>query len=75
MMDAMETLKTMKIYKENNEFVIEASDHAIKQVFATEMDLKARLDAYLDVIHEYKLDVSDNLLTLVIHYLKNHFNM
>lgn len=74
-MDTMEALKTMKIYKENNEFVIEASDHATKQVFATEMDLKAGLDVYLDVIHEYELDVSENLLALVIHYLKNHFNM
>jgi hypothetical protein len=56
--------KTIKIYKENGEFVIEIINefnHATKRIFATEEGLKEGLDVYHSVIHEYEIEASENV--------------
>lgn len=65
-------MKTLKVYKENGEFVIERMDefnHSIKSNFITEEGLKEGLDAYDTVIDEYDVQVSKDLWTLVIKHL------
>jgi hypothetical protein len=65
--------KTLKIYKENGEFVIERVNefnHATKRYFITEEGLKEGLDPYvMDEINAYRLEVSEDLRSLVADYL------
>lgn len=66
----MDTMKTLKVYKENGEFVIERMDefnHSIKRSYTTEEGLKEGLDAYDTVIDEY--EVSKDLWAMVIKHL------
>lgn len=65
-------MKTLKVYKENGEYVIERVNefnHATKRYFITEEGLKEGLDAYLPVISEYEIEISDDLWALVINHL------
>jgi hypothetical protein len=65
--------KTLKIYKENGEFVIERVNefnHATKRFFITEEGLKEGLDPYvMDGLNAYRLEVSEELWALVVNYL------
>lgn len=63
-------MKTLKVYKENGEFIIErVNDHATKRYFINEDGLNDGLDAYQPVIAEYELEVSDDLWALAINHL------
>lgn len=64
--------KKLEIYKEDGEFVIRRTNefnHATKRYFITEEGLKEGLDAYEPVMHEYELEVSNDLWALVINHL------
>lgn len=66
--------KTLKVYKENGEFVIErvnGFNHATKRYFITEEGLKEGLDAYNFVIDDYEIEASKEVWALVINYLNN----
>ncbi|UTV31694.1 hypothetical protein [Bacillus altitudinis] len=70
-------MKTLKVYKENGEFVIERVNefnHAFKRFYITEDGLKEGLDAYQPFIHEYRLEVSQDLWALDINHLNKHLN-
>lgn len=61
--------KTLKIYKENNEFVIER-DHATKLSFISDKEFKEGLDAHRPVMDEYEIvEVSEELWALVVNHL------
>lgn len=65
-------MKTLKVYKENDEFVIERVNefnHSTKRFFITEEGLKEGIDAYHAVIDEYEIQVVKELQTLVIKHL------
>lgn len=65
-------MKTLKIYKENGEFVIEhvnSFNHATKRYFITENGLKEGLDAYKPVMDEYEIKASEDVWALVINHL------
>lgn len=67
-------MKKLRIYKENEEFVIERVNefnHATKRNFISENGLFEGLLAYQPVIDEYELEVSDELWALVINYLNS----
>lgn len=67
-------MKKLRIYKENEEFVIERVNefnHATKRKFISENGLLEGLLAYQPVIDEYELEVSDELWALVINYLNS----
>jgi len=64
--------KTLKIYKENNEFVVERINqfnHATKRRYLTENGLKEALKAYKPVLSEYDIDASDEIWSQVLNYL------
>ncbi|RHW31495.1 hypothetical protein D1B31_22065 [Neobacillus notoginsengisoli] len=61
-------MKTLHVYKENGEFVIERVNefnHATKRLFVTEEGLKEGLDCYRPVIAGYKVAVDVELIALV----------
>jgi len=65
-------MKTLKVYKENDDFVIERMgelNHATKQCFSTEEGLKEGLDAYNAVLDEYDVQVSKELWAMVIKHI------
>lgn len=65
-------MKTLKIYKENGEFVIERINefnHSFRSMFITEEGLKEGLDSYNSVMHEYEIEASDDVWALVINHL------
>lgn len=65
-------MKTLKIYKQNDEFVIERVNefnHATKRFFITEEGLKEGLDAYRLVIEQYEIEASEDVWALVINHL------
>ncbi|WP_329812606.1 hypothetical protein, partial [Streptomyces sp. GSL17-113] len=65
-------MKKLHVYKENEEFVIERInqfDHATKRYFSSEEGLFEGLHNYMDVLHDYQLDVSEELWTTVIPFL------
>lgn len=65
-------VKTLKIYMENGEYIIERVNefnHATKRFFATEEGLKEGLDIYLPVIDEYQLEASEDVWALVINHI------
>lgn len=65
-------MKTLKVYRENGEFVIERVNefnHATKRFFITEQGLKEGIDAYLPVISEYEIEASEDVWALVINHL------
>ncbi|TDY53735.1 hypothetical protein [Bacillus subtilis] len=63
-------MKTLKVYKENGEFIIErVNDHATKRFFITEEGLKEGLDGLTSLISEYELEVSDDQWALAINHL------
>ncbi|WP_087974584.1 hypothetical protein [Oceanobacillus rekensis] len=67
-------MKTLKIYKDNNEFVIERVNefnHATKRTYISEEGLKEALQSYKPVIEEYEIEVSKELWAFVINYLGN----
>ncbi|MCM3405939.1 hypothetical protein [Cytobacillus oceanisediminis] len=62
-------MKKLKMYKENGEFVIERVNQfgtSFKRSFITEEGFQEGLDSYNWVIHEYDIEVSDNLRDLVV---------
>jgi hypothetical protein len=62
-------MKTLKVYKKNGEFVIERVNefnHAFKRFYVTEDGLREGLDTYQLVIHEYSLEVSQDLYEVVL---------
>lgn len=65
-------MKTLKIYKQNDEFVIERVNefnHATKRFFITEEGLKEGLDSYRLVMEQYEIEASEDVRTLVINHL------
>jgi hypothetical protein len=65
-------MKKLLIYKENGEFVIERVNefnYTFKQNFINEQGLLEGLQSYQGVIDKYKLEVSDELWSLVINFL------
>jgi hypothetical protein len=65
-------MKELSIYKENDEFVIERTNefnHTTKRVFASVDGLFEGLEAYKDIMDQYKLDVSSELWAMVINYI------
>ncbi|WP_456275068.1 hypothetical protein [Bacillus sp. AK031] len=67
-------MKKLSIYKENGEFVIERTNefnHATKRLFASEEGLKDGIQAYMDFLDEYELNVSDELWATVINILNS----
>ncbi|HWJ77579.1 MAG TPA: hypothetical protein VNR61_05850 [Niallia sp.] len=67
-------MKKLKIYMENEEFVIEhvnSFGHGIKRSFISENALKESLDSYAAVIDQYELEVSDELWAMVINYVSS----
>lgn len=64
--------KTLKIYKEDGDFVIERVNqfnHATKRYFMSEDGLREGLNAYWLDMDDYKLEVNEDLQTLVNHLL------
>lgn len=64
--------KTLKIYKENDDFVIERINqfkHTSKRRFITEEGFKEALHAYKSVLDEYDIQASGETWPLVINYL------
>jgi hypothetical protein len=65
--------KTLRIYKKNDEFVLERVNefnHSTKRFFITEAGLLEALDGYAaDKLEAYRLDVSENLRTLLANHL------
>lgn len=71
-------MKTLKVYKENDEFVIERVNefnHATKRYFITEDGLKEGLDSYQSVIHEYRLEEAQDLWALDINHLNKSLGL
>ncbi|OXT15211.1 hypothetical protein B9K06_22120 [Bacillus sp. OG2] len=67
-------MKRLKVFKENGEFVVERVNefnHSTKRFFITEEGLKEGLDAYLPVLREYQIEISEDLQPLV----KSHLNI
>lgn len=67
-------MKKLKIYKENDEFVIERVNefnHSFKRSFITEEGLFEELDLYKLNLDDdkYELEVSNELWAKVINYL------
>jgi hypothetical protein len=61
-------VKTLKVYKENGDFVIERINefnHATKRLFVTEEGFKEGLDAYQPVIDEYEIEATEDVQELV----------
>ncbi len=66
------TDKTIKVYKENDEFVLERINqfnHSTKRTFITENGLLEGLEQYRYVLDEYEIEVSDDLWGKVINHL------
>ncbi len=67
-------MKTLKIYKEDGEFVIERSDeskrHIRKRYFLDEKDLEDALIAYSYVIDNYKIETTNEVHEIVKKYLQ-----
>ena len=73
-MDIQKPSKTLKVYKENDAFVIERVnefDHSFKRYFITEEGLKEGVDSYHLVMDEYDLQVSEDLWAMIIKHLSN----
>lgn len=69
-------MKTLKVYLQDNEFVIERINQfgtSFKRRFLTKQGLKEGLDAYNPVIHEYKIEISEDVWELVIHHISKVF--
>lgn len=67
-------MKTLKVYKDNGEFVIERVNefkHATKRFFITEEGLKEGLDAYQPIIEQYEIEASEDLRELVTNHMYN----
>lgn len=66
-------MKKLKIYKKDNEFVIERINefnHSFKKKYITENGLFEAIDQYKYVIEDYKLEISDDdLWGKVINHL------
>ncbi|WP_087974577.1 hypothetical protein [Oceanobacillus rekensis] len=67
-------MKKLKIYKGNNEFVIERInefDHSFKSQYITENGLLEAVEAYRPIIYEYELIVEPgiNIFPKVCHVL------
>jgi len=65
-------VKTLKIYKENGEFVIEKINqfnHSTKRYFVTEEGLKEGLESYIPVMSEYEIEAVDDVWAIVINHL------
>lgn len=68
------TMKILKIYKENCDYVIERVNefnHSEKRFFATETGLKEGLDVYKPVMDEYEIEASGSVWSLVINHLNS----
>ncbi|MDC3422867.1 hypothetical protein NC661_21215 [Aquibacillus koreensis] len=71
-------MRKLKIYMENGEFIVERINefnNATKRTFLTEEGLLEGLGAYIEVLDQYELEVSDELWAKVINFLnrsKNH---
>ncbi len=66
-------MKTLKIYKENDEFVIEninEMNKARKRYFLDEEDLKQALVAYSYVIDNYRVETSKDVREIVNRHLR-----
>jgi hypothetical protein len=62
------TVKKLKIYKHNGEYVIERVNqfnHSTKRFFITEVGLIEGIEAYMPVIGEYEIELSEDLLEVV----------
>lgn len=67
-------MKKLYVYKESGKFVIERInqfDHATKRYFSSEEGLFEGLQDYMDVLHDYNLDVSEELWIRVIPFLSS----
>lgn len=67
-------MKKIKVYMENGEFAIERVNefnHSTKRYFLSEEGLKEGLDAYKPVLHDYDIEVSEELWALVINHLNS----
>lgn len=67
-------MKKLSIYKQNDEFVIERTNqfnHATKRFFTSEEGLKEGIQAYMDFLDEYELNVSNELWATVINILNS----
>ena len=65
-------MKTLKIFKGNGEYHIHRVNQfatVFKRSFITEEGLKEGLDAYHPVIHEYQIEASEDVWSLVINHL------
>lgn len=67
-------MKVLKIYKEDNDFIIERINefnHATKRYYTTEEGLKEGIDSYIPVLEEYEIKATDSVWPLVINHLNN----
>lgn len=69
-------MKKLKIYKENDSFVLERInqfDHATKRFFITENGLLEAFDQYQHVMEEYELVIEQgqDLIGLITRHLAN----
>lgn len=61
-------MKKLKIYRYNGEYVIERVNqfnHSTKRFFITEAGLIEGIEAYLPVIGEYEIEMSEDLQEVV----------
>lgn len=64
--------KKLKVYKENNMFVLERINqfnHATKRNYETESGLKLAIQSYKSVLDEYEIETTKETQALVINYL------
>lgn len=65
-------MKILRIYKENGEFVIKRINElneVRKRYFLAEEDLKEALAAYSFVIHDYQIEIADEIKGIVKKYI------
>lgn len=65
-------MKTLKIYKQDDEFVLERINQfgtSFKSAFITADGLKEALDYYKWVIHEYQIVAAEDVWALVVNHL------